>query len=197
MATKTGSKGNRKPDWVAIRAEYEAGGISQRDLAAKHNVPYPTLRDRSKREGWAASRDEIRSEVIAKTSQRIVEQKVDEISQLMTDQVEDLKKLWGMAVSQATKLVEVDKTKQVPVGFQIEDLELTSIDRLAGLKMAGQALKDFQFGMRRALGLEGKQNAAPQTNEEPLEKLAAAIDLSAVPDLSVQTDDLPGDDDGV
>lgn len=50
-------------DWGRIRAEYVRGGISQRDLATKHGIPYSTLRDRALRESWATQSEQVRSRV--------------------------------------------------------------------------------------------------------------------------------------
>lgn len=43
--------------WEALRAEYVAGGISQRALAEKHGVSYSALKRRAAGEGWTALRD--------------------------------------------------------------------------------------------------------------------------------------------
>lgn len=44
-------------DWGAIRAEYLAGGISQRALARRHGVAPGALGRIARAEGWAAQRD--------------------------------------------------------------------------------------------------------------------------------------------
>lgn len=77
----------KKRDWVKIRTEYETTKTSYRKLAEKYGIPFPTIRDRAKREGWAASakrnREDIVTKVIAKTSQRLADRRaariVDEI----------------------------------------------------------------------------------------------------------------------
>ena len=60
----------KKPDWNAIRAEYIAGGISQRGLAAKHNIPYKTLEQRAQVEGWAKDRKKAQEKGAAKAVQK-------------------------------------------------------------------------------------------------------------------------------
>lgn len=61
-------------DWIAIQQEYETGYMDSRDLAEKHEIPYPTLRDRMRRENWADNREDYRSNLVAKTRD-IAEQK--------------------------------------------------------------------------------------------------------------------------
>ena len=65
------------PDWNAIRNEYIAGGISQRELAEKYDIPYATLASRSAKEKWKADRDEASSKVIAKSMQKIADTAAD------------------------------------------------------------------------------------------------------------------------
>lgn len=59
-----------KPDWNAIRIDYISGTVGQRKLAEKYGIPYSTLRDRAKAEGWAKNREKARSDIVAKAVQR-------------------------------------------------------------------------------------------------------------------------------
>lgn len=67
-------------NWIAVRAEYEAGGISLRQLAQKIGVNRSTLERRSSKEGWAknagAVQAEVQAEVQAKVRENIVNQRV-------------------------------------------------------------------------------------------------------------------------
>lgn len=60
----------KKPDWNAIRAEYIAGGISQRALAAKHHVSETTLMKKANAEEWNKLRKETYSKSTAKAQQK-------------------------------------------------------------------------------------------------------------------------------
>lgn len=60
----------KNTDWNTIRAEYIAGGISQRKLAAKHGVSPDVLMQKANREGWKKDRDKAISEGIAKVQQK-------------------------------------------------------------------------------------------------------------------------------
>jgi transcriptional regulator with XRE-family HTH domain len=68
-------------NWIAVRAEYEAGGISLRQLAQKIGVSRSTIERRSSKEGWASSEGDVKAEVKAEVSLKvrnnIVEQRVN------------------------------------------------------------------------------------------------------------------------
>lgn len=68
---------SKSADWSAIRAEYIAGGISQRKLAAKYGVSFNTLKDRANAERWAAARTETYHNTTTEAQQRIVVAKAD------------------------------------------------------------------------------------------------------------------------
>lgn len=73
-AKPTGKKaGKPVRDWIRIRNEYISTDIGLRGLAEKHNIPLTTLRDRSRREGWVAMRDEQHHEIAQKTAQKTAE----------------------------------------------------------------------------------------------------------------------------
>ena len=67
----------KKPDWGAIRAEYIAGGISQRDLADKHKLSYGTLRSRAYKEGWVQTREDTVRKFNEKTAQKAAQKTAD------------------------------------------------------------------------------------------------------------------------
>lgn len=70
----TGKKaGKPVRDWIRIRNEYISTDIGLRGLAEKHNIPLTTLRDRSRREGWVAMRDEQHHAIAQKTAQKTAE----------------------------------------------------------------------------------------------------------------------------
>lgn len=67
----------KKPDWNTIRAEYIAGGISQRALAAKHKVSDTTLMKRARAEKWNALRKEAERKAVTKTQQEVAKRTAD------------------------------------------------------------------------------------------------------------------------
>ena len=60
----------KRIDWAAIRAEYIAGGISQRKLAEKHGITYNTLRRRAESGEWTAEREKQERKSAAKAAQK-------------------------------------------------------------------------------------------------------------------------------
>ena len=67
----------KRVDWNAIRAEYIAGGISQRKIAKKYGIPEGTVLDRANKEGWKASRNQVAIKSITATEQKTAEAAAD------------------------------------------------------------------------------------------------------------------------
>lgn len=59
--------------WRKIKAEYIAGGISQRALAEKYGVPQSTLERRAKKEKWTAGRKKAEGKAIEKVTEKKAE----------------------------------------------------------------------------------------------------------------------------
>ena len=66
-----------KTDWNRIKGEYVAGGISQRQLATKYNIPWSTLEKRAQREHWADIRLKANQKVVEKVVQETAKKKAD------------------------------------------------------------------------------------------------------------------------
>lgn len=60
-------------NWRKIKAEYIAGGISQRALSEKHGVPFGTLQKRARVEQWSAKRKKADEKTVEKVSQKTAE----------------------------------------------------------------------------------------------------------------------------
>ena len=63
--------------WRKIKAEYVAGGISQRKLAEKHGVPFGTLQKRARVEKWNSKRKTAEDKAVEKVTQKTVETVAD------------------------------------------------------------------------------------------------------------------------
>lgn len=68
------SNEQKRIDWNTIRAEYIAGGISQRKLAEKHGISQGYLMQRANAENWTEARAEALSRSIEKTKQMTADQ---------------------------------------------------------------------------------------------------------------------------
>ena len=60
-------------NWRKIKAEYIAGGISQRALAEKYGVPWGTLRVRANKEKWNSKRKGAEKKAMQKVEQKTAE----------------------------------------------------------------------------------------------------------------------------
>lgn len=67
-------------DWNKLKSEYIAGGTSYRKLAAKHGVPFNTLKTIAIKEGWVNLREQAEHDTTTKIVNDIVKQnaKIDE-----------------------------------------------------------------------------------------------------------------------
>ena len=63
--------------WRKIKAEYVAGGISQRALAEKWGVPMTTLVKHAKKEKWTARRKDAENKAVEKASEKVAEAAAD------------------------------------------------------------------------------------------------------------------------
>ena len=53
-------------DWKKIKAVYITGDESYRALAARFDVPFRTIADRAKKEGWVARRAKHRERIVTR-----------------------------------------------------------------------------------------------------------------------------------
>ena len=111
-------------NWIAVRAEYEAGGISLRQLAQKLGVSRSTLERRSSKDGWANSQGnvkaEVKAEVTAKVRADVVSKRVEETLNILA---EIDKGLWECIDGMAD------------YGFKSKEGAITGFDKLARLRL--------------------------------------------------------------
>ena len=99
-------------NWRKIKAEYIAGGISQRKLAEKHGIPVGTLRKRAHLEMWTTKRKVTDTETEQKVSQKTAEIVADNATLLERAKTGLLRRVVEMIENYpATSAAEV-KTKQ-------------------------------------------------------------------------------------
>lgn len=64
-------------NWRKIKAEYIAGGISQRKIAEKYGIPFGTLQKRARLEKWTAKRRGAEEKTVEKVAQKTAESVAD------------------------------------------------------------------------------------------------------------------------
>lgn len=71
-------------DWTKIKTEYITDSKSSyRKIAEKYGVPFTTLKDRAKREGWAKLKTQTQHDIVTKTIDKDIDKKVDRATRLM------------------------------------------------------------------------------------------------------------------
>ena len=150
----------KKPDWTRIKAEYLAGGVSQRMLAEAHGVSYKTLRERAVKEKWTELRRKTGEKTAQKMAEDISDAKVKKISKVV-DLL--LTQLEAAARQNTRHPVQIRTTKElddgtVRVTVKTEYEEAHVIDK-QGLRLLAQTAKDLD-GIMRAQRLEDKGEGA-------------------------------------
>ena len=110
--------------WRKIKAEYVAGGISQRKLAEKHGVPFGTLQKRARVEKWNSKRKTAEDKAVEKVTQKTAEAVADNAVILERIKQKLLVKLEGMVEAYPdTKAAEIKhRTKNTEVIYRMKDI---------------------------------------------------------------------------
>lgn len=88
----------KRINWAKIKAEYIAGGISQRKLAAKYSISFSTLRDRANTEKWASERKSAQQKAVTKAVQKNEEE--------ITSNAVKLEQAKGLLIDRLKKAIE-------------------------------------------------------------------------------------------
>ena len=110
--------------WRKIKAEYIAGGISQRALAEKYGVPFGTLQRRTRKEQWTAKRKAAEEKAVEKVSQKTAEEVADNAVMLQRIKAKLLRKLDSMvdAYPDANAAESKHKTKSTESIYRMRDI---------------------------------------------------------------------------
>lgn len=114
-------------NWEQIRSEYIGGGISQRALAKKAGVPYRTLSERARNEGWTDERKRIAAEAREKVSEVVASRKVETMTAIVSS-------FESMAQSVQESVAEISKLSPLEQIAVQKDLILNirELTRIAG-----------------------------------------------------------------
>lgn len=114
--------------WRKIKAEYVAGGISQRALAEKWGVPMTTLVKHAKKEKWTARRKDAENKAVEKASEKVAEAVADNAVVLERIKGKLLARLETMVDefpgrnAAELKVRTFDKTKATETKYSIRDI---------------------------------------------------------------------------
>ena len=110
--------------WRKIKAEYIAGGISQRKIAAKYDVPFGTLQKRARVEKWNTKRQKAEDATVEKVTQKTVEEVADNAVMLQKIKAKLLAKLDSMvdAYPDANAAEIKHKTKSTEIIYRMRDI---------------------------------------------------------------------------
>ena len=146
-------------DWNAIKTEYITTDTSYRKLAAKYDVSYTAIGNKSRQEGWVEQRNQFINKTVSKTINSISNKKADRLTRIFDASDKLLEKLERAVEELDIQLYkQVNKTKVIeynnferpdkPTKEIIEETEtvkeVTTIVDRAGLKAVTDALKNLK-----------------------------------------------------
>ena len=111
-------------NWRKIKAEYIAGGISQRALAEKYGIPQITVERRAKLEKWTRQRKAAEEKAIEKVSEKTAETIADNAVILQNIKTKLLRKLESMvdAYPDANAAEIKHRTKSTEITYRMRDI---------------------------------------------------------------------------
>ena len=83
-------------NWRKLKAEYIAGGISQRALAEKYGIPFGTLQKQARLKKWNAARKNAEAKAVEKVTQKTAEAVADNAALLERAKTALLTRVCGM-----------------------------------------------------------------------------------------------------
>lgn len=110
--------------WRKVKAEYIAGGISQRKIAAKYGIPFGTLQRRARVEKWNAKRQSAEDRAVEKITQKTAEKVADNATMLQDIKAKLLRKLSDMvdAYPDANAAEIKHRTKSTEIVYRMRDI---------------------------------------------------------------------------
>lgn len=115
--------------WRKIKAEYVAGGISQRKLAEKYGISWNTLRTKANDEKWTDARKRAEQKALQKAEQKTADLVVDNATRLERIKTKILEKVEMMVDAYDTDATEYSTVKKTAKGkkpailkYKIKDL---------------------------------------------------------------------------
>ena len=119
--------------WRKIKAEYIAGGISQRKLAAKYDIPFGTLQKRARVEKWNSKRRNAEDKAVEKVTQKTAE--------TVADNAVVLERIKGKLLNRLEKMVDAYPETQA-AEVRLNGDGITTTYRMRDLAAVYAALED-------------------------------------------------------
>ena len=135
--------GKTNPDWNRIKAEYVAGGISQRELADKYGIPFGTVQKRARKGKWTEERTQAGEKVVEKVIQETAKKTADNATLAA-----DIKRKGLLLLD---RLFDEFETVNATEHRDYKGRNLTDIKRLRDLTAA---YKDLTDDMQTAAGID-------------------------------------------
>ena len=111
-------------NWRKLKAEYIAGGISQRKLAEKHGIPFGTLAKQARLKKWNAARKKAEQKAVEKVAQKTAEAVADNAVTLERIKAKLLSKLESMvdAFPEGGASEKKIRTKSTETKYSMRDI---------------------------------------------------------------------------
>lgn len=135
--------GKTNPDWNRIKAEYVAGGISQRELADKYGIPFGTMQKRARKGKWTEERTQAGEKVVEKVIQETAKKTADNATLAA-----DIKRKGLLLLD---RLFDEFETVNATEHRDYKGRNLTDIKRIRDLTAA---YKDLTDDMQTAAGID-------------------------------------------
>lgn len=107
----------KKPDWEAIRKEYETDGVTARKLAEKYGISHTAINNRAKKEEWKHAEKKLST---SKVSSAKVSTKKVSTSEVETRKVERPKKVENRDERASIKKEKKSREEKKDLGFEPE-----------------------------------------------------------------------------
>lgn len=110
--------------WRKLKAEYIAGGISQRKLAEKYGIPFGTLQKQARLKKWGDARRKAEAKAVEEVTQKTAETVADNAVLLERIKTKLLQKLDSMVDAYPeTQAAEVKyRTKSTETIYRMKDI---------------------------------------------------------------------------
>ena len=111
-------------DWTKIKTEYITDSKSSyRKIAEKYGVPFTTLKDRAKKEGWADLKIQTQHDIVTKTIDKDINKKVDRATRLLDVTDELLKKIEETVKGLNSKSIVCDRYIVKQISGALKDIK--------------------------------------------------------------------------